>query len=77
MSIEAARTFADRFADAVGADHLSAEDADRILELAGVSAHASVRQAAPLVSWLAGAAGLAPAEALARAEALAERPVDG
>jgi hypothetical protein len=36
--------------------------------MAGVAAHASERTAAPLACWLAGRAGLSPAEALSIAQ---------
>ncbi len=42
-----------------------------LLKLAGVAAHASERQAAPISTWLAAVAGLSPASALAAAEDLA------
>ena len=43
----------------------------RLLELAGVAAHASERQAAPIACWLAARAGLDPERALALARELA------
>jgi imidazolonepropionase-like amidohydrolase len=43
-----------------------------LLALAGTSAHASERVAAPLSCWLAARAGITPAEALAVATRLAE-----
>ena len=51
----------------------TAEDIERLLELAGVAAHASRRQAAPVATWLAAQAGLSPIEALARAREIPER----
>jgi hypothetical protein len=47
-----------------------------LLALAGISAHASERLAAPLSCWLAARAGLNVAEALAVATRLAERTGD-
>ena len=43
---------------------------DALLELAGVAAHASARQAAPIACWLVGSAGLDPAAALEEARAI-------
>ncbi|WP_249012402.1 DUF6457 domain-containing protein [Conexibacter sp. DBS9H8] len=51
----------------------SPEEVDHLLALAGVAAHASARQAAPICTWLAARAGVEPARALASATALAER----
>ena len=42
------RAWIDRYAAAVGAGTLSDEDVEALLDLAGVAAHAAVRQAAPL-----------------------------
>jgi hypothetical protein len=47
-----------------------------LLALAGTSAHASERVAAPLSCWLAARAGITAAEALAVATRLAERTGD-
>ena len=65
------RAWIDRYAAAVGGDTLSDDDVEALLDLAGVAAHAAVRQAAPLSCWLAARAGLTPAEALERARELA------
>lgn len=43
----------------------------QLLELAGIAAHASERQAAPISTWLAAHAGLGPEQALAAAKDLA------
>jgi hypothetical protein len=51
----------------------SPAEVDQLLALAGVAAHASERQAAPVCTWLAARAGVDPADALATARALAER----
>lgn len=67
-----ARSWIDGYAAALGLASLCQDDVDALLELAGVSAHASERIAAPLSCWLAARAGLTPAEALARARLLAE-----
>jgi hypothetical protein len=66
-----ARTWIDRFAEAIGAPPLLDDEIDALLGLAGVAAHASERTAAPVATWLAGRAGLSPAEAKAAAERLA------
>lgn len=52
-----------RFADALGAPAPDDGEIDTILGLAGTAAHASERIAAPLSAWLAGRAGVSPADA--------------
>jgi hypothetical protein len=54
------------FCERVGVDPPSEEEAERLLELAAVAAHASERPAAPLACWIAGRSGR-PAEELVRA----------
>ncbi len=49
----------------------SPEQVEQLLSLAGVAAHASERQAAPISTWLAARAGLDPEQALALAKDLA------
>ncbi len=44
---------------------------EQLLALAGVAAHASERQAAPISTWLAAQAGLSPEQALQAAQDLA------
>lgn len=66
-----ARTWIDRFAEAIGAPSLLDQEIDALLGLAGIAAHASERTAAPISTWLAARAGLSPAEAKAAAERLA------
>lgn len=61
------------YAAALGVPSLTAEQLNALLELAGVAAHASRRQAAPAATFLAGLAGLTPAEALERALAIPSR----
>jgi hypothetical protein len=78
MSAEAqgeldARGWLDLYAEALGIDSPTEEQVETLLALAGVAAHASERQAAPVSCWLAAIAGVEPAEALARARALADR----
>jgi hypothetical protein len=53
------------FAARLGAEPPDDETVATLLEVAGVAAHASERTSAPLACWLAGRAGLSPAEALA------------
>ncbi|HLT16516.1 MAG TPA: DUF6457 domain-containing protein [Acidimicrobiales bacterium] len=53
------------FARQLGMDPPGADDAEVLLELASVAAHASERLAAPLACYLVGRAGVAPADALA------------
>jgi hypothetical protein len=60
----------ERYAAALGLPVPTEDEAETLLELAGLAAHASQRQAAPVVCWLAARAGLTPAEALERAQAL-------
>lgn len=57
------RAFAAAFARAVALEPPTDDEAEEILALAGDAARASERLAAPLVTWLAGRAGLSPAEA--------------
>jgi hypothetical protein len=57
------------FAAQLGVDPPDAATVDQLLELAGVAAHASARQAAPIACWLIGRAGVTPAEAIATARA--------
>jgi hypothetical protein len=45
------------FAARIGAEAPSADEADEILRLAGIAAHASERIAAPLACWMVGRAG--------------------
>src|SRR5215203_6790884 len=49
--------FARDVAHALGVESLSDHDADEILAMAGVAAHASERLAAPLCAFLAGRSG--------------------
>lgn len=64
MDRDVVRGYVDWFAEAVGASPPTDEDIERILELAGLAAHASARQAAPVTCWLAAARGLDPTEAV-------------
>jgi hypothetical protein len=68
-----ARGWLEAYAEALGLEPPSAEDVETLLALAGVAAHASERQAAPVSCWLAAVAGVDPARALTVARELAER----
>jgi hypothetical protein len=74
MSTENTRTAADwitAYAAKLGIEAPSGEEVDTLLSLAGVAAHASERQAAPVSTWLAARAGLSPEQALSEAKDLA------
>lgn len=58
------------FAEACGQPTPDAATVETILDLAGVAAHASGRQAAPVTCWLAAVAGLSPQAALEMARSL-------
>lgn len=66
-----ASEFLDAFAAEVGMAVPTPAEADALLELATIAAHASERLAAPLTCWIAGASGLPPAELLAAARRIA------
>jgi hypothetical protein len=57
------------FAKQIGVDPPDPATIDALLELAGVAAHSSARQAAPFACWLVGQAGLDPLAALEQARA--------
>ena len=59
--------FLDRYAAALGVPPLVDDEVDAILDLAREVAHGTERKNAPLAAWLAGRAGVAPADALAAA----------
>jgi hypothetical protein len=61
-----------RYAAAAGVEAPSEADVEELLSLAGVAAHASARQAAPITCWIAARAGLSPPDALALAKGLVE-----
>ena len=52
-----------RFAAALGTEPPTVDEIDTLLALAGVAAHASQRQAAPVACWLAARAGVDPVRA--------------
>jgi hypothetical protein len=55
--------FARQVAHALGVESLTDDDANAILAMAGVAAHASERLAAPLCAYLAGRSGRSLADA--------------
>lgn len=61
------------YAAALGVEPPTTDQIDQLLTLAGVAAHASRRQAAPIATWLAARSGLDPAEAIERARAIESR----
>jgi hypothetical protein len=60
----------EEFAQRLGVDAPSRGEMAALLDLAGVAARASARQAAPIACWLAAKAGVDPADAIA----VARRP---
>jgi hypothetical protein len=61
-----------RFAQALDQPIPTEAEIVALLELAGVAAHSSHRQAAPVACWLAARAGLAPDAGLSAAQALSD-----
>ncbi len=59
-----AREWLAQLATELGIEQLDEGDIADILELAGIAAHVSERQAAPLSCWLAASAGRSAEEAL-------------
>ena len=66
-----AEEWIDSFATVLGVEPPSAAEVQSLLELAGVSAHASERTAAPVSCWLAAKAGVTLDLALSKAADLA------
>jgi hypothetical protein len=62
-----------RFAEEVGDPSPTPEQAEALLTLAGIAAHASERIAAPLSAWLGGRAGMDVEDARLAASNLAQR----
>jgi Domain of unknown function (DUF6457) len=60
----------DRFAESLGLAAPTVAEVESLLNLAGVAAHASHRQAAPVACWLAARAGVSSETALALASRL-------
>jgi hypothetical protein len=52
-----------RFATALGVDPPTPDEISTLLDLAGIAAHASQRQSAPVSCWLAAQAGVTPERA--------------
>lgn len=61
-----------QFAAAAGVDPPTEQEIDDLLALAGMAAHASARQAAPITCWLAAKGGMTPAEALVAATSISD-----
>ncbi len=59
------------YAEKLGTTAPTAEEIEAILALAGVAAHASARQAAPVACWLAARTGIGLDDAIAAAGAVA------
>ena len=59
-----------RFAAAAGVDAPTAQEIDDVLALAGIAAHASARQSAPITCWLAAKGGMTLDAALAAARSI-------
>jgi hypothetical protein len=62
-----------QFAEEIGQRPPSREQMGALLKLAATAAHASERTAAPIACWLAGRAGVEPAEIQQAAESVAGR----
>lgn len=58
------------YAEQLGVPAPSDEEIEQLLATAGVAAHSSERQAAPISCWIAAQAGVSSAEALAAANRL-------
>ncbi|MBV9662888.1 MAG: hypothetical protein JOZ37_02895 [Actinobacteria bacterium] len=64
------REWLSQFAAAIGGREPTDEEYETLLALAGEAAHRSVRTAAPVACWVAGAAGVPLAEALETAKTI-------
>ena len=71
------REWIEAFAAALGAPAPTEAEAEAILELAGVAAHASQRTAAPVACWLAATSGRTAADAVALARTVAPEAEGG
>jgi hypothetical protein len=58
------------YAKALGVDPPTEDEIEHLLALAGVAAHASQRQAAPIATWLSAKAGVSATRALELAHAV-------
>lgn len=67
-----AREWLDAFASELGTEAPSTDEIKRILDIAGVAAHASERIAAPVACWVGGRAGASVAEMEAAAAKVSE-----
>ena len=65
--------FARDVAHALGVESLTEDDANALLAMAGVAAHASERLAAPLCTYLAGRSGRSLEDARAAIDLVASR----
>lgn len=63
----------DEFAEVLGVDPPTFEEIDELLRLAGVAAHASRRQAAPVATWLVAKSGMSITDAHAFARQVEDR----
>ena len=63
-----------RFAIALGLAAPTTDEIETLLDLAGIAAHASQRQSAPVACWLAARAGVEPERAREIALALERGP---
>jgi hypothetical protein len=61
-----------RFATAAGVAPPTDQEIDDLLALAGIAAHASARQAAPITCWLAARGGMTLADALTAAQHISD-----
>jgi hypothetical protein len=68
-----AREWIDAFAAEIGAEPPSADEIERILDLAAVAAHSSERIAAPVACWVGGAARVSLDELRAAAERVSDQ----
>lgn len=62
------RVWLDQYASRLGVPAPTDDEVAALLQLAGVAARASARQAAPVACWLAARAGVSPAAALEAAQ---------
>lgn len=72
-----AREWTAAYAAALGVPAPDDGEVERILELAGVAAHASERTAAPVACWLAATSGRGAGDALALARAVGGGSAEG
>ncbi|MBV8959630.1 MAG: hypothetical protein JO087_12750 [Actinobacteria bacterium] len=64
------REWLSQFAAAIGGREPTDDEYETLLALAGEAAHRSVRTAAPVACWVAGAAGVPLAQALETAKTI-------